>query len=156
MQARTTRRTRATALTGTLLVALVVSALVPLHAPAGEVTRRERLFGLTNEARVERDRDRLGLADRLSRYARRHSQAMADKGYLFHSDDRLLQKVLAPYDWSTGGENLGVGSDVEGVQDAFMQSRPHRRNILRTAYDRMAVGIVRQDGRLWITVIFYG
>lgn len=156
MDARTTRRTGPAALSATLLVAIVISIVAPLHAGAGEVTRRERLFGLTNEARIERDRGRLGLVDGLSRYAKRHSQAMADRGYLFHSDGSVLQSVLDPYDWSIGGENVGVGSDVESVQNAFMRSRPHRRNILRTAYEHMAVGIVRDDGRLWITVIFYG
>jgi uncharacterized protein YkwD len=156
MDARTTRRTRASALSVTLLVALFLSIVAPLHAGAGEITRRERFHRLTNEVRVDRDRERLGFVDRLARYAKRHSRAMAGRGYLFHSDAATLQSVLAPYDWSIGGENVGVGSDVEAIQNAFMRSKPHRRNILRTRYDHMAVGIVRQDDRLWVTVIFYG
>jgi uncharacterized protein YkwD len=156
MDARTTTRTGATALSATLLVALLISMFVPFHAVAGQITRRERFHSLTNHARVDADRRRLGLVDRLSTYAKRHSQAMADGGYLFHSDGSALQTALAPYGWSIGGENVGVGSDVESIQDAFMRSRPHRRNVLRSEYDHMAVGLVRQDGRLWVTVIFYG
>jgi uncharacterized protein YkwD len=151
-----TRRRGATAVVTLLLVGLLISTLASTHAVAGEITRRERLYGLTNQARVERDRARLRSVDRLARYAKRHSRAMADKGYLFHSDTSTLQKVLAPYNWSIGGENVGVGGSVESIQDAFMRSDPHRRNILRTAYRHMAVGIVRQNDRLWVTVIFYG
>lgn len=156
MDVREVRRTRPAALAWLLLVTTVLSLLLPGSASAGEFTRRERLFGMTNTERVERDRDRLRMVDRLSRYAKRHSQAMADKGYLFHSDSETLQDVLEPYDWSIGGENLGVGSTVESIQTAFMKSKSHRRNILRTAFDHMAVGIVRQDDKLWVTVIFYG
>lgn len=155
MQTRT-RRTRAALLSALLLVGLLASTLTPSVAGAGRITRRERLYALTNQTRIEHDRNRLRVADRVSRYAKRHSQAMADKGYLFHSNTGALQQVLAPYDWSIGGENVGVGGTVESIQDAFMRSRPHRRNILRTSFRHMAVGIVRQDGRLWITVIFYG
>lgn len=37
-----------------------------------------------------------------------------------------------------------------------MSSRLHRQNILRREFDRAAVGIVKADGRLWVTVIRYG
>ena len=37
-----------------------------------------------------------------------------------------------------------------------MASRPHRRNILREAFDHTAIGVVESDGKLWVTVIFYG
>jgi uncharacterized protein YkwD len=49
-----------------------------------------------------------------------------------------------------------VGSTVDGLQDAFMASPPHRENILRTAFDHVAIGMARVDGHLWVTVIFYG
>jgi uncharacterized protein YkwD len=37
-----------------------------------------------------------------------------------------------------------------------MSSKLHRQNVLRRAFDHMAVGIAREDGAIWITVIFYG
>jgi uncharacterized protein YkwD len=81
---------------------------------------------------------------------------MARSGYIFHSTEGQLRRALGGYDWSFGGENVGVGGSLESLQDAFMASRPHRQNILRRAYERIAVGIVRADGRIWVTVIFYG
>jgi uncharacterized protein YkwD len=37
-----------------------------------------------------------------------------------------------------------------------MASDVHRHNILAHTYDHAAVGIVIEDGRVWVTVVFYG
>ena len=65
-------------------------------------------------------------------------------------------RQLDGYQWQLGGENVGVGGSLESLEDAFMASTEHRKNILRKVYDHAAVGIVRADDRIWITVIFYG
>lgn len=156
MDVRVARRGAAGALAVLLLAAWLVTAFATDHAQAGSVTRREHMLALTNQEREEQERAELRMVDRLSRYAKRHSLAMAEKGYLFHSDDSELVAVLSRYDWSIGGENVGVGSTVDSLQDAFMRSKPHRENILRTAFDHVAIGMVRVDGHLWVTVIFYG
>lgn len=138
-----------------LVLALLASGVEADHARAAASHRRtERFLALTNEARVEHGRRALALDARLSRYATRHSRAMARRGELFHSED--LAAVLDGLDWSVGGENVGVGSSLADLQGAFLASKPHRRNILRRAYDHAAIGIVRSDGSIWVTVIFYG
>ena len=81
---------------------------------------------------------------------------MARKGYIFHSTEAELRRALGDGNWSIGGENVGVGGSLESLEDAFMASKLHRENILRKSFDHMAVGIVRDDGAIWITVIFYG
>ena len=156
MDVRVVRRGVAGVLAVLLLAGWLVVAFAPERARAGRTARREHMLALTNQEREERDKAELRLVDRLSRYARRHSLAMADKGYLFHSDESDLIRVLGRYDWSIGGENVGVGSTVDSLQDAFMRSKPHRENILRTAFDHVAIGMVRVDDHLWVTVIFYG
>lgn len=146
------------------VIALLLSAALVLGpAAAGSDAKAEQLRGprrqmleLTNGDRLQRDRGELGFATWLSRYARRHSEAMARRGYLFHSTDDELRGVLAGHDWSIAGENVGVGGSLEGLEAAFMASTLHRRNVLREAFENAAIGIVRADGRLWITVIFYG
>jgi uncharacterized protein YkwD len=141
-----------------LLAGLLVSGVTPDRARAagGRVLRRIHMMSLTNSDRRQRDRARLTLNDRLSHIAKRHSREMAAKGYLFHSSSEQLVKELSPYDWSLGGENVGVGDSLEGLESAFMHSKEHRRNILRRQFDHAAVGIVRVHGKLWVTVIFYG
>lgn len=138
-----------------LVLALLASGIATDHARAAAPrARMEHLLALTNDARAEHGRSALALNAKLSRYAQAHSRQMAEEGRLFHSED--LAAVLDGLDWSVGGENVGVGSSLTDLQDAFLASKPHRRNILRKAYDHAAIGIVKSDGNLWVTVIFYG
>jgi uncharacterized protein YkwD len=154
MHARLARRTGAAVVMVLLVIGMFVSSFAGVAN--AQVTRRERFLQLTNEVRIEHDRQRLAMVRRLSHYAHHHSQEMADRGYLFHSDGSVLQQMLAPYHWSIGGENVGVGGNVDTLQAAFMASKEHRDNILRSSFDHVAIGCVRQDGSLWVTVIFYG
>jgi uncharacterized protein YkwD len=144
-------------------IALVaVACLVVAGLAGGPVVGEERarprrhMLSLTNADRANHDREALGFAARLSDFAKAHSQAMADRGYLFHSTADQLRAALEGYDWELGGENVGVGGSLEGLEEAFMDSPPHRQNLLRRIYRHAAIGIVREDGRTWITVIFYG
>ena len=114
------------------------------------------MLALTNSDRTNYDRSSLSFADRQAAYTKSHSEAMANKGYIYHSTGDELRKALEGYKWELGGENVGVGASLESLEDAFMASDPHRKNILRRLYDHAAVGIARADDRIWITVIFYG
>jgi len=158
MEVRSPGRGRLGAAIALLLMALLIAAFIPARSAAApeRTGRRMQMLGLTNEARVTHERQALGFAARLSRYAKQHSREMAEAGYLSHSTADELRQALVGYDWELGGENIGVGGSLESLQDAFMASKPHRQNILRKVYDHAAVGIVRADGRIWVTVIFYG
>jgi uncharacterized protein YkwD len=140
-----------------LLAALLVVALVPSGAIAEErYGRRRQMLSLTNDDRRRHDRKALDFAGAMSAYAKDHSRAMARNGDLFHSTGGQLRNLLAGRRWSIAGENVGVGRTLESLQDAFMASALHRQNILRREFLHAAVGVVREDGRLWVTVIFYG
>ena len=144
------------------LLAILVSGLLLLGAASGSAVGDEKLgprrhmLALTNSDRTYHDRSALSFAERLAAYAKSHSEAMAAKGYIFHSTGDQLQEALEGYKWELGGENVGVGGSLESLEDAFMASEPHRKNILRRLYDHAAVGIARADDRIWVTVIFYG
>ncbi len=153
---RSGRRTLRAALALGLATALALGA-APARADAAErVGPRLGFVELTNQDRREHERRALRFERRISRYAREHSLAMARKGYLFHSTEEQLREALDGVRWSIGGENVGVGTSLESLQRAFMASKLHRQNVLRRAFDHMAVGIAREDGAIWITVIFYG
>jgi uncharacterized protein YkwD len=117
---------------------------------------RRHMLALTNSDRTYHDRSALSFAERLAAYAKSHSEEMAAKGYIYHSTGDQLREALEGYKWALGGENVGVGGSLESLEDAFMASEPHRKNILRRLYEHAAVGIARADDRIWVTVIFYG
>ncbi len=138
-----------------LLIALLAQGVSAERATASsDHRRRAHMLTLTNNDRAQRDKAALKLDAALSRYAKHHSRQMATKGYLFHTTD--LVSKLKGFDWSIGGENVGVGSTLDGLEGAFMNSPPHRKNILRTAFDHAAVGVIHSNGSFWVTVIFYG
>ena len=150
------RRTLAAGLALLLSALLLIGSTTPADAQGDRFGRRRQMLALTNEDRQERDRRELGFAATLSKYAKSHSAAMARKGYLFHSTDEQLRDALEGYDWSIGGENVGVGGSLDTLEAAFMASKLHRQNILRPDYQRAAVGVIRDGDRFWVTVIFYG
>jgi len=136
-----------------LLAAVLVSsgiAITPAHA-AG---LRAQMAPLINDDRAAKDRAALELDLELSRYAKKHSPDMADAASLFHTED-LAAKLKGKH-WSIGGENVGVAPSLADLEDMFMASAPHRRNILNREFDHFAIGVVESDGNFWVTIIFYG
>jgi uncharacterized protein YkwD len=152
---------------GTLVgIAPAGAARLPVHAtpvvaaPAGADRLRVgedawQLLRLTNAARERRGLEVLQLDREASRIARRHSTTMAAANDLFHTTD--VSPYLDGIDWRRWGENVGyTPGSIEGLQDAFMDSTPHRHNVLEPEFRRVAIGTVRVDGVLWVTLFFYG
>ena len=135
------------------------AAASPLQAPTRvrvEVgTDAWQVFRATNASRAGSRMPKLQLNRAMSQIARRHSLAMARAGTLFHTTD--VSVYLGGIQWHAWGENVGyTPGDVASLQRAFMNSPPHRENILNRAFQRVAIGAVRVDGTLWVTVFFYG
>jgi uncharacterized protein YkwD len=147
-----------------VLGATAVDAYAETSADAGAKTsaadasaktsRRAQMFELINAERQDRGIAALDASARVRRYSHHHSRVMAHRGYLFHTAS--LAKQLKGIHWSIAGENVGSGGDVDVLFDAFMDSAPHRKNILRASFRRVGIGIVERDGSLWVTMVFYG
>jgi uncharacterized protein YkwD len=157
---------RSIAVTATVSVLLLVglapawAAASPLGTHTARATRMEvggdswKLFRATNDSRGRFDVPKLRLNRELSVIARRHSMAMARSGELFHTAD--ADDYLHGIDWHTWGENVGyTPQDIASIEEAFMDSPPHRENILNRGFREVAIGSVRVDGTLWVTVFFY-
>ena len=84
--------------------------------------------------------------------ARAWSQKLANDGRLSHS--RLSNGI--PAGWRTLGENVAMNSSLEGALKALERSPGHRANMLNRAFTKIAVGVVHQDGRYWVTQVFIG
>jgi uncharacterized protein YkwD len=142
-----------------LLVALTtgLSSLGSTAADAGTLTLRGRMYRATNTSRTYHAVRRVDIQYELSKLARKHSIAMANRGYIFHTANPAAH-YLDGIHWSTWGENVGVTpGTVNDLEQAFMNSDAHRANILNRGFRRVAIGTYRDaDGWLWVTVFFYG
>jgi cysteine-rich secretory family protein len=112
----------------------------------------ERLFGkLMNAARERAGLPKLSLDPEASKVARKHTTEMVEKDLLHHTPSSSLVRRVTR--WEILGENVGVGGDVDSLHHAFMDSPPHRANILFSKFRHVGIGVKTRDGRMWVTVI---
>ena len=145
------------ALTRVAILATFVTAFTALApAPAQAANTARRMYQVTNNSRATNQVREVGIHYRISKLARKHSIAMANRGSIFHTSNPA-SFYLKGVKWSTWGENVGsTGGTITGLQAAFMNSPGHRSNILHRGFHRVAVGTYRANGILWVTVFFYG
>jgi uncharacterized protein YkwD len=116
---------------------------------------RHRMLLATNTSRSNHALHKVWINRDMSALARKHSLAMANRDSLFHTNDPASY-YLKGTNWHYWGENVGVtGGTVGDLEAAFMASTPHRANILHSSFRHVAIGAVRVDGALWVTVFFY-
>lgn len=151
------RRRRTAAAVLCLGLAFGLTVWEPVADLASAVTDRERaMVRLVNRSRRSHGLRALDISVKMSRAAHSHSARMARRGYLY--EHSCLSCLLDRNDvrWRMAGENVGYGSTLRWIHRAMMRSRVHRSNILRTGYRRIGIGVVKRNGRYWVTEIFYG
>lgn len=136
-------------LTAVLLVSAALVAAAPQTAQAAARPIERRFANMINDTRSVATLSSMKLSDRLSEVARKHSRRMAAEGELYHSN---LERLLGP-GITAVGENVGYGGSLDELLKAFLASPPHAENILGD-YRQTGVGVVRADGRIWITQVF--
>jgi hypothetical protein len=134
---------------GTVLLATILA--VGLAAPAAVAGSYENdALALLNQARASAGLAPVTLRADLSDDALAWSRHMADRQKLSHNPN--LSAVAE--DWDELGENVGVGTSIASLHEAFMDSAGHRANILGD-YDSVGIGVVAENpSKLWITVVF--
>jgi len=152
-----------------LTMLLLVIGMLALPVPANAGPRTDAAFvRATNADRRANHLTSLPSSTTLAKLARSHSVAMARKsarryggrcnsGALWHNNIST-----ASNHWVWLGQNVGCGSlgsgglaaSVQRIQDAFMASSGHRRNILYRKANLFGVGSWIQDGVIWVTVNF--
>lgn len=132
-------------LIGVVLVASLVAFVTaaPVAADVSFINSQRASVGLPG----------VGSHSGLAGVAARHAAEMASANQLFHSAN-LGSKVSAVLAWQGVGENVGVGTSLSAVNSMFMQSAPHRANILGN-FNLVGVGTATgADGRVWVAQIF--
>lgn len=89
----------------------------------------------TNAARTAGGCQPLSMNPVLTAAAQAQSEAQSGQGRMFHSDG-------PPAGWTTTwAENVASGFLVEEVVDAWMNSAPHRANILNCSFTQIGLGL---------------
>lgn len=88
--------------------------------------------------------------DQLNKKAQAWAEKLARDGKLSHSN--LSSGV--PSCWRSIGENVGYGSTAAQVQDAYMNSRGHRANILNSKWKWVGVGYAQKGNRVYTVQVF--
>ena len=131
---------------GTFVSAVVVLVVVALPArPAGAepVADEAQFLVLLNQLRAERGLRPLVSDSQMVGVARQWSARMAAESTLYHNGD-LPNQVT---NWRMLGENVGVGSDVQQLHNAFVASPHHYENMVEPAFDATGIGVVEGGGQ---------
>ena len=112
-------------------------------AAAGPTAAEADVIRAVNEARAAHGLRVLALDVRLERAARNHSRSMIRSGSFAHGDVRRRLAAVGVRG-SVYGENLawGVGSSASAaaVVQMWLNSPPHRANLLRPGFRRLGIG----------------
>jgi hypothetical protein len=130
-------------LAGCLLLGCVATSARASTSDEAEFVR------LINEARAQHGERALATYGDLTTFARHHSEQMAARHSIYHSSN--LSTISG---WRSIGENVGSGTSVRSLHDAFMNSPAHRANILYAPYNQVGVGVATSDGKIYVTEIF--
>jgi Cysteine-rich secretory protein family len=105
-----------------------------------------------NQSRAAAGLGTLKIESGLVAQARRHTADMIAAGELFHSSTAEL-KSAGGTGWERLGENVGRGSNVDSLHEAFMASPDHKANILGD-YNYVGIATDTSNGLLYVTVVF--
>ena len=112
-------------------------------------SEQRRIAELVDQSRRSYGRSSLALQRQLTDKAQAWAERMASEGRLSHSN----LASGAPSGWRSLAENVGMGSSLAGIHNAFMASGGHRANILGN-FNHIGTGYAVGHGRLWVCQVF--
>ena len=133
----------AVAVAGALLVSL-------LAVPSASASTGSSFVSLVNSARASHGLHGYAVSSQLTSVALGQAQRMAAQKRLYHNPSLATQVT----GWKYVGENVGYGPDVSTLFQAFMNSTPHRDNILDHDFTQIGVGAVTVSGTTWVSMVF--
>lgn len=135
----------------TVGLALVLFAPAPAYAGTANPTLEDQFVARVNSERAARGLPLLSVDSQLRDVARGWAQQMADAGGISHNPNLAAQ---APARWTRLGENVGRGSEVESLHQAFVASPAHLANIVDPQWETVGIGVIEQGGYIWVVEQF--
>lgn len=130
------------------VIAAILSTALFLGAclsPAQTTVQSE----LNNDRRAH-GRSSLSIQSDAQAKAQAWAEKLARENTIYHS--KLSDGINTR--WCSLGENVGYGSSVAGIQDAYMDSVGHRANILNTKWNGVGVGHATNGSRTFTVQVF--
>lgn len=144
-----------------LLSLVLIFAATASRAEADNLSRskaEQRMFYLLNLERKQAGLSALQWNDDAARAARVHARRMASHRELSHQfagEPGLQQRLIATSArFASAAENIALADDEDEAHLGLMGSPGHRENILTTYYTAVGIGVIRQNGRLFVTEDF--
>lgn len=113
----------------------------------------EQLFALANLARMHAGAGPLQWDPALAEAARQHCLRMTEEGEIAHrygGEPSLTERAATTgARFSLIEENIAVGPTADAIHEEWMQSPPHRANMLNPKVNRMGAAIVAARGTLY-------
>jgi uncharacterized protein YkwD len=122
---------------------------MPACSPTGNVSFESALLDLINQERQNQGLRPYNLQSQLQAAARAHSTDMACNSFVSHtgSDGSTVRDRIARqgYSWTWAGENIYATGNISSsapqqVFDWWMNSAPHRANLLSPNYTDIGLG----------------
>jgi hypothetical protein len=140
-----------------LVVAALLGSITMLTLGATAASAEPRSEELDFVARINALRVSQGLVPltvdaHLTDIARSWSARMVGDGAISHNPD--LAGQVGGNGWRTLGENVGVGSSVDWLENAFENSPHHYANLVDPDYRWIGLGVVESGGQVWVTEDF--
>jgi len=119
-------------------------------APAAQASTASSFVSMVNSERAAHGLRAYAESGDLASVAYGQARRMAAAQRLYHNP-YLASQVS---NWRYVGENVGYGPDASALMTAFMNSAPHRANILDHDYTQIGVGTVTVNGTVWVSMVF--
>jgi hypothetical protein len=124
-------------------------ASAAMAAPAADPGTESQFVTAINDLRASRGLRQLQVSGELTGVARAWTDHMVGNGGISHNPS-IASQVSGS--WKKLGENVGVGYDVDGLMQAFIDSPSHLRNLVDPDWNWIGVGVSwGSDGRLYTT-----
>jgi uncharacterized protein YkwD len=118
-------------------------------APASDPGIESQFVSRINSLRASKGLNQLQVSGELVGVARAWTDRMVSAGQISHNPNLGSQVSGA---WTKLGENVGVGHNVDGLMQAFINSPSHYANLVDPAWTFVGVGVSHApDGRIYTT-----
>jgi hypothetical protein len=140
-----------------VLIGLIAPSVrgTPAMAQEYKAGDEAHVASLVNGTRAGKGLQRLSTHSGLVNMAREQAVRMLQKGNIFHNPNLGADIEALNVIWKIVGENVGMGPNVDLIEQAFLDSPHHYENIVRPNFNSIGVGVVPDGkGGVFVTQVF--